>query len=264
MSRKKENKFKSFLSSNGYYLVFTFICAFCLISYFVANDIFNQKQNTEVLGASVIPGVWVQGQRFEDCPEAEIVDASGCIRPSYFDDYKKFPVQKIFSDDQDRILFSNDVLFLSGIFTPQDFIDNEVWDNMYIGDLNLRINNKQWVFEDVVWSREENSALVSLVEVDDGYLIVLHPSVTLSQRNKHFWVFKYDLDSDNVSQLYFMEGDNRKVFIDSSEVSFFEKEGDNFFVFERFDPSLFGSSEVTLYEFNSDLEYWRSFVLQKE
>jgi hypothetical protein len=264
MSRKKENKFKSFLSSKGYYFVFTIICALCLFSYFLANDAFEKKQHKEVLGASAVRGVWVQGKQFNDCPESESLSVSGCIKSSFFDDYKELPMQRVFSDNQDRILFSNDVLFLSGIFTPQDFIDNEVWDNMYVGELNLRINNKQWVFEDVVWSREENTALVSLVEVDDGYLIVLHPSVTLSQRTKRFWVFKYSSNSDTVSQLYFTQSQSRKVFIESSDVSVLEKDSILYLVFERFDPSLFGSSEVIFYEFNSDLEYWRSFVLQRE
>ena len=267
MSREKENSFKNFLDQDGYLFVFTLVCAVCLLSFFVSSGYF-QKENpdVEVLGASStsIKGVWLSGGDNRDCPEADSLDVDGCIESSYINNKFTQLTPEVVSFDKDgRVLFSNDKLFISGIFDIKEYVDSDLWDGLYVGDLNLKINSKQWVFESVVWSRDDSS-LISIFEKDDGYFILLYPSVTLTNRTRNFWVFEYLEEEDTVEKLFFDFSDGKRAYIESTFGSFLEKDDELYFMFERLDPSLGGNSEVDLFRFGSSLEFFKSFLLLKE
>jgi hypothetical protein len=262
MSRKGKRKISNFLVQYGYLFVFTLISAFALLSYFWANDYFIKSHSKEVLGSSSIRGLWVRADSDDSCSEASIINASGCIKDDYFSDYEVLNSQKISLDGTGKFVFSNDYLFMSGIFYMKEFINNDVWSNLQIGDLSLKINDRQWVFEDVVWSKEDINSLMEIVRIDGNYLILLHPSVTLTGQNRQFWAFEYFMSSDTVSTVFF-DRDGKRSFVESTYGEILEKDSELYLKLERYDPSLMGSSEVVLYEFDKDFVFLNNFVLKK-
>jgi hypothetical protein len=266
MSREKENSFKNFLDQDGYLFVFTLVCAACLLSFFVASGYFEKENpDVQVLGttSSSIKGVWFRGSDDKGCSEAESLEVDGCIESSYFSKFTQLNAELVSFDEDGRVLFSNDQLFISGIFDIREYVDSDLWEGVYVGDLNLKINSRQWVFENMVWSRDD-SFLISIFKKDDGYFILLYPSVTLTNRSRNFWVFEYLEEGDTVEKLVFDFPDGRRAYIESTFGSVLEKDGDLFFMFERLDPSLGGNSEVDLFRFGSSLEFFKSFLLLKE
>ena len=245
MSRKKESCFKVFLVEEGYILAFTLITVLSLFSYFWANDYFVKQSGRKVLGTSSVRGVWINGGNTDEVESVR----------SNFDEYERVPTQELYFDDQGRVLFSNNDLSISGIFTMKEFINDDVWKNLYIGDLNLKISNRQWVFESVVWDREHTESVMTLFKTDDRYLIVLHPSVTLTGREKRFWVFEYVTDDGIIKPISFLKSEEERVFIESSYVEILEKDGDIFIKFEREDPALLGEKEFELYRYDDNLVY---------
>jgi hypothetical protein len=260
MSRKKKSEFQNFLEQKGYFFVFTLVSAVCLFSYFFVNSNFAKNNEKNVLGTSSIRGIWVRGVD-NGCPEARLIDAKGCISRSYFDDYEILSSEEIALDRDGRLVFSNDSLFVSGIFDVNEVIDDEVWDSLYVGDLNLRINNKQWVFQNVVWDKERSSSILSIVQIDSGYLVTFHPSVTLTGRTKQFWVFEYLAKEDRVDELYF-DMDGKRAFVEATFGSFISKNGGIFLRLDREDPVLLEGREVMLFEFDDSLRFIKNFVLR--
>lgn len=263
MSREKSKGFKDFLERDGYLFVFTFVCGIALLSYFFANKYILSNSEKNVLGTSTLRGMWVNVGTGIECPEMGGLDVEGCIEDSYFEDFSQIEGETVYFDDDGRVVYSNDEIFVSGIFYVNRGLDNDVWKNVYIGDLNLKINSRQWVFEDVVWNRAE-SPLVDIIPTDTGYFIILYPSITLTSRSKQFWVFEYVLEDDIVKNLSFVDSDGDRAFIESTYVSVLEYEGDIYFKFERLDPSLMSNREVGLYRYDGDLELFRSFLLLRE
>jgi hypothetical protein len=265
MSREKENSFKNFLDQDGYLFVFTLVCAVCLLSFFVASGYFEGNEDSQVLGtSSSIKGVWFKGADDKECPEASSLDVDGCIRSEYFNKgFTELNPERVSFDSDGRVSFSNEELFISGIFDIKEYVDSDLWKGVYVGDLNLKINNKQWVFENVVWSREDSS-LISIFKKDNGYFILFYPSVSLTNRSRNFWVFEYLEEGDTVEKLFFDFPDGKRAYIESTFGSILEKDSELFFKFERLDSSLGGNSEVDLFRFGSSLEFFKSFLLLKE
>lgn len=263
MSKKKSKALEDFLKRDGYLLVFTLISAITLVSYFLANKSFTTNLEREVLGSTALRGVWVDAGMGIECPEMRGLDVEGCIEDSYFEDFSQIESETVHFEDDGRIVYSNDEMFVSGIFDVSRSLDNDVWKDVYIGDLNLKINSRQWVFEDVVWNRAE-SPLVDVVPSDKGYFVIFYPSITLTSRTKQFWVYEYVLEDDIVRSLSFIDSDGDRAFIESSIFSILEYEGDLFFRFDRLDPSLMRNREVRLYRYDGDLELFRSFLLLRE
>jgi hypothetical protein len=264
MSKKERSSFKEFLQQDGYLLIFTLVCGITLLSYFLANGAFSSNSSdTSVLGINSLRGVWVNGGDGIKCPEMRGLDVDGCITESYFREFKEVDYQNVSFNDEGRIVYSNDDFFVSGIFDIKDTLNNDVWRNVYIGDLNLKINSRQWVFESVVWNKAE-SPIFNIISIDTGYLLIFYPSITLTSNTRQFWVFEYVLEDDTVRNLSYVDFDVDRAFIESSNISVLEYEGDIYFRFDRLDPSLMGNREVRLYRFDGDLKLFRSFLLLAE
>jgi hypothetical protein len=235
-----------------------------LISYFVVNNEFLiQKEKQEVLGASSVRGIWVSSNT-EDCPQASIVDASGCIKRDFFKEYNRLNKQELFFNDQGHIIFSNDHLFVSGMFTVKKVVDNELWSNLRVGSLNLKINDSQWVLEDVVWNKDSPQPVISLIQVNSNYLVILHPSVTLNGLGKQFWAFEYKQETESIRSLSFSQEEGNIGFVDSSYFDVLTKDDTVFLKFERVDPALMGSREVVLYEYSKNFEFIDRYILKVE
>jgi hypothetical protein len=263
MSRKKTEN-KNFLVQDGYLLVFVFVCIFGLISYFFINSkLPSQEEIREVLGTGSIKGVWVSSNT-NSCPEANLVNANGCITKDFFKEYESLDKQELFFDDQGKIVFSDDKIFVSGIFTVERVVDNELWPNLRVGDLNIKINDNQWVLEDVVWDRDDPQAVVSLVWIDSSYLVLFHPSVSLTGLSKQFWAFEYEDEESSIRSLSFLQKEGTLGFVDSSYVDVLKKDDTIFLKFERVDPALMGSREVVLYEYGENLEFVDRYILKAE
>ncbi len=262
MSRKSKSKLQKFLEQKGYLFVFTLVAGVCLFSYFLANSNFVSKQETNVLGTSSIRGIWVKGVN-NDCPEADLVDAKGCIDSSYFDEYTTLLSKDIALDRDGRLVFSNDSILISGIFDVKEVVDDEVWNNLFVGDLNLKINGRQWVFEGVVWDRQNSSAVVSVVDTNDGYLILLYPSVTLTGRTRQFWIFKYLMEDDRLERVYF-DKDGKRAFVEATDGEFLSKGDELFLRLDREDPVLLEGREVMLFEYGESLRFLKNFVFKEK
>ncbi len=266
MSSKKSDRLRDFLDRDGYLYVFTLVCVVCLLSFFVASGYFEGSgAESKVLGASSsIRGVWFKGSDYRGCPEASSLTVDGCIESSYFNNrFTELSPELLSYDGNGRALFSNDQLFISGVFDIKEYVDSDLWEGVYVGDLNLKINNRQWVFERVVWSSDD-SFLISVLKKEDGYFILLYPSVTLTNRSRNFWAFEYLEESDTVEKMTFDFPDGKRAYIESTFGSFLEKDGELFLKLERLDPSLEGNSEVELFRLGHNLEFFRSFLLLKE
>jgi hypothetical protein len=264
MSRDRKKALKEFLQSDGYLLVFTAVCGLTLFSYFLANREFGQENQREVLGStSALKGVWVNSGTGIECPEMRGLDVEGCITDSYFENFNEIEGESVNYDREGRVVYSNDEIFVSGIFEMESVLNNDVWKDVYLGNLNLKINSRQWVFEDVVWNKAEESVL-DIIPTDTGYLVIFYPSITLTSRTKQFWVFEYSSDDDMVRNLSFVDSEGDRAYIESSYVSVLQYGEDTFLRFDRLDPSLMGNVEVGLYEYSGGLELFRSFLLLKE
>jgi hypothetical protein len=263
MSRKDRNSFKNFLVRDGYLIIFSLICGVVLFSYFWANKSFESEDDYKVLGSSSIRGIWFKADSAKDCPGADLVNADACVDSTYFDDFESFPTNSIDFDDRGRVLYSNDHLFISGIFDMQEYVDDEIWNNLEIGSLTLKINDRQWVFEDVVLNKEDINSLLEIVKTDSGYLIVLHPSVTLTGRGRHVWVFEYLSEEDSVKQLYFEES-GKKAFVEGTYTEIIKEEEGLILKIDWIDPALMGSREVNLYELTDVLLHKYTFVVLPE
>lgn len=191
------------------------------------------------------------------------LDVEGCITDSYFQDFNEIDSQSISYDRDGRVVFSNDEIFVSGIFERESVLNNDVWKDVYLGNLNLKINNRQWVFEDVVWNKGQEP-VVDIMPSDKGYLVIFYPSITLTSRTKQFWVFEYISEDDIVKNLSFSDLEGDRAYIESSYASVLEYGEDTFLRFDRVDPSLMGNVEVALYELNGGLELFKSLLLLKE
>jgi hypothetical protein len=264
MSREKNEGFKSFLEQNGYFLVLTVVCGLGLFSYFYASGHLQRGNQKQVLGStSSIRGVWVKAHSAQDCKGSNLINADACITDEYFNEYEKLPIQKIDIDRHGRVVFSNDHLFISGIFDMREFVNDEIWSNLQIGSLNLKINNRQWVFEDVVSSREDINSLLSIAKTQEGYLIIMHPSVTLTGRGRQIWVFEYFTKDGSIEKVYFDDG-GRRAFVESTYAEVLKDGEELLLKLVREDPSLSGSKEVNLYEFDEVLTHRNTFLLQSE
>ncbi|MDD3474500.1 MAG: hypothetical protein PHP08_01185 [Candidatus Dojkabacteria bacterium] len=264
MSRKKSRKVKNFLEQDGYLLVFTLICLLSLVTYFLANRYF-LSNDQQVLDITSVKGVWVSTVGSNDCPEAELIDANGCIDNSYFDKYTELNTQRISIDDNGKVIFSNTDLFINGSFDTKEVVDSDVWDTVYIGDFTLKINERNWVFKDLVWKEGSNEYVLGITKVDNGYLISFFPSASLDTLQKQLWIFEYSDDTDSVSQLFFKKNGSSSVFIDSTYVSILEDEDDIFLRIDYLDPSLVDGREVILYEYvNNGLDFINNYVLKAD
>lgn len=264
MSRKMNGKVKSFLVQDGYLLVFTLICLICLIVYFFANK-FLMDTGEEVLDTTSVKGVWVSTVDSNTCPEAGLVNASGCIDESYFNEYTKLSTQRISLDDSGKIIFSNDDLFINGNFDITESVDSEVWDIVYIGDFSLKINERNWVFKDLVWKEGSSEYVLGVTKIDNGYLISFFPSASLNTLQRQLWVFEYSQSDDSVKQVFFKDSKGSTVFIDSTYVSVLERDSDYFLRVDLVDPSLVDSREVILYKYSSNsLDFVKNYILKAD
>jgi hypothetical protein len=263
MSKKKNKAFNEFLVQDGYLIVFTLVSAITLFSYFYSTKLFSVEEDRNVLGSTALRGVWVDVGTGIECPEMRGLDVDGCVTSPYFDQFDNVNVESVSFNSEGKITYTNEDLYISGIFYTKKTLNNDVWRDVYIGDINFKINNRQWVYEDVVWNKAQ-SPIVDIVTTDDGYIVIFYPSITLTSRTKHFWVFEYNVKDDLVRNLSFKDSDGDRSFLESSYVSVLNYEGDIFLRFDRVDPSLMGNKDVRLYRFNSDLELYRSVLLLEE
>ena len=262
MSRKKKKLIRDFLEQDGYLLVFTLICLLSLVAYFLANK-YLVDNGGEILDTTSIKGVWVSTVGSNDCPEANLMNASGCIDYSYFKDYTELNTHRIAMDSNGRVVFANSDIFINGNFDINESIDSEMWDVGYVGDFTLKINERNWVFKDLVWKEGSNEYVLGVTGVDDGYLVSFFPSASLNTLLKQLWIFKYSESTDTVTQLFFYKDGGKGVFIDSTYVSFLEKGEKIFLRVDLLDPSLVDSREVVLYEYNEDsLDFVRDYILK--
>jgi hypothetical protein len=114
-----------------------------------------------------------------------------------------------------------------------------------------------------VWDKESSSSILSIVQIDSGYLLVFHPSVTLTGRTKQFWVFEYVTEDDRVDRVYF-DMDCKRAFVEATLSSFISKDGGIFLRLDREDPVLLEGREVMLFEFDDSLRFMKNFVFKVE
>lgn len=263
MSRKKENRYNNFLDQNGYLLVFTLVSIITLGAYFFASS--NQKSNAElqVLGTSSVRGVWFNPGGRRICKEAERFNATDCITKDDLGRYLKVSKKDYSLDSDGNLMFSNDVLFVNANFEKKRVVDSDVWDELYIGNIDLKINDRSWVFENVVWGKEFDNSLISLVDLGNTYLIVFYPSSSLTGLNRQFWVFEYSVEEDVLNTISFVKDNEDRAFLESTNLSIYEDDEGLFFVFESLDPSYGGNSLLDFYAFRTDFEFLDRFVLLK-
>lgn len=263
MSKEKENRFENFLESEGYLLVFTLVCAITLLTYFIANRNFSPQGERVVLGTSVLRGVWFSDDETVDCPGLDIPEIDGCITDNYLEKFEVKNTNIFRLDDRGRFAFTDENFNMNASFNIKRKADEDIWEDVYIGDLNLKINKRNWVFEDVVWNRA-GEPIFEIYTSDSGYTIIFYPSITLTGLSKQFWVFEYYLDSNTVECIYFIEGEDTRAFVEASDVSIVEYEGDTYFMFKRLDPSLMGNTEISFYRFDDGLRLYKRFLLLSE
>jgi hypothetical protein len=264
MSKKKDNgDIKEFLQQNAYLFAFTFVCGLGLASYMIANEYFDQifvNDHTYVLNSASVKGVWVSKSGIS-CPNIPNLNVDSCVDSSYFDNYKTLNTTNSSFDDKGRLLFSTDTLFVSGMFEKREQLNKDIWPNVYIGDFNIKINGKQVVYQNVVWDTQSTDSILKVFKLDDGYIVVVSPWVSMVNRTKQFWVYRIYSNSDMVHTLKFVNDQSRRSLLESSEVSFNQK-GENVYVFfSRQDPSLMGNSEVELYRLEDNLIYDQRVLL---
>ena len=262
-ARKRGSEVRGFLVQEGYLFAFAFVCLLCLLSYFVCNNYFTKYKSREVLGTSIVKGVWIKSSSGNECYGIGLVDANGCIDSTYFDKYEKLPIQQISLNEYSEIVFVNESFLVTGTFDVKEIIDDEVWDNLQIGSLSVKVNNRQWIFENVVWKEESNDSLISLVKIDNRYLIIIHPAISLTGRDKQFLAFEYLIDKGSVRSVYFSDSDGKKAFVESTYVEVLEKDNDAFVKFEYENPALMGNKEILLYKYNNTLELVHTFILEE-
>jgi hypothetical protein len=260
MSRKKESGIKNFLDLNGYLLVFTSVSIITLCSYFLASS--NQKSDGElqVLGTSSVRGVWFNTGGYSKCNQAKEFDATDCITKSDLDKYLKVNKKEYSLDSEGNLMFSNDELFVNANFEKKRGVDSDVWNDLYIGNIDLKINDRSWVFENVVWGKEFDNSLVSIVNLEKSYLIIFHPSTSLTGLNRQFWVFEYRVEDDVLNTVSFVKDNEDRAFLESTDFSVYEDDDGLFFVFESLDPSYNGYSLLDFYSLNTDLQFEDRFV----
>jgi hypothetical protein len=253
MSRKKFSKVKDFLEQDGYLLVFTLICLVSLATYFLASK-YLVGDGKEVLDTTSVKGVWVS-----------VDNSNGYIDQSYFNEYDEVNTQRLTMDDNGKIIFSNSDLFINGSFDTKEVLDTEMWDIAYIGDFTLKINERNWVFKDLVWKEGSSEYVLGVTKIDNGYLISFFPSVSLNILQKQLWVFEYSGSDDSVKQVFFKNSQGSTVFIDSTYLSVLKKDGDYFLRVDFVDPSLVGGREVLLYKYTSNsLDFLKSYILKAD
>ena len=253
MSRKKFSKVKDFLEQNGYLLVFTLICLISLATYFLASK-YLIGDGKEVLDTTSVKGIWVS-----------VDNSNSYIDQSYFNEYNEVNTQRLTMDKNGRIIFSNNDLFINGSFDITESLDGEMWDVAYVGDLTLKINERNWVFKDLVWKEGSSEYVLGVTEIDNGYLISFFPSVSLNTLQKQLWVFEYSGSDDSVKQIFFKDNQGSTVFIDSTYVSVLEKDGKYFLRIDLLDPSLVEGREVVLYKYSSNsLDFLKSYILKAD
>lgn len=264
MSPKEEKgNFKEFVNQNGYMFVFSLVCGFGLLSYILCSSYLQEifrSRDAYVLNTSSVKGVWVSDVGIK-CPNIKNLEVDMCVEDSYFEDFNSREVLEIALDQKGRILFTNEEIFLSGFFDIKDFLNKDVWADIYLGDLNIKINEKQWVFKNIVWDKTSQDSLVSILETDTSYLLVISPSVSMVNRTKQFWIYEYNKKSETLSSRDFFNGATKRRFIESGEVSFALVEDEIYLLFERFDPALLGNSEIELYKWEGDLQYYKKVLL---
>ncbi|MCD4811571.1 hypothetical protein K8R14_03135 [bacterium] len=262
-SKPKKKDYGEFINQNGYLFVFTIICGLGLLSYFVCSRYFEEifiKRELYVLESSAVKGVWIDNASIR-CPNIEGLDVDRCVEYSYLDNFEILSTENILFDSNGRVLFSNDELFVSGIFDRRELLNQEIWPDVYIGDLNIKINHKQWVYEDVVLDMESKDPILSLFKTDDGYILLLSPSVSMVNRTKQFWVYKYVSKTEEISGMSFYKDGTPRVFFESGSVSFDAKGSDIFLLFERDDPALMGNIEVEIYRVGQNLSFEQRILL---
>jgi hypothetical protein len=114
-----------------------------------------------------------------------------------------------------------------------------------------------------VWDKERSSSILSIVQVDSGYLVTFHPSVTLTGHMKQFWLFEYVTEDDRVDRVYF-DMDGKRAFVEATFGSFISKDGGIFLRLDREDPVLLEGREVMLFEFDDSLRFLKNFVFKVE
>jgi len=262
-SKSKGRNLKEFLSQNGYLLVFTIMCGLGLLSYLVCNiyfeEIFN-REKTYVLNTSVVKGVWISSEELK-CPEIDNLDIDRCVEASYFDRFQVLDTQQIRFDSNGRILFSNDEIFVSGIFDQSEQLNRDIWPNVYVGDLNIKINDRQWVYESVIWDIDSNDPLLEIFKTDTGYILLFSPSVSMVNRTKRFWVYEYNVKTEKIEGLSFYNDGNKRAFFESGKCIFVLKNEELYLLFERYDPILMGNTEVEIYNLTKDLYFDQRVLL---
>jgi hypothetical protein len=179
------------------------------------------------------------------------------------DQYLKVSKKDYSLDSDGNLMFSNDVLFVNANFEKKRVVDSDVWDELYIGNIDLKINDRSWIFENVVWGKEFDNAIISLVDLGDTYLIFFHPSTSLTGLNRQFWVFEYRVEGDVLNTKSFVKENEDRAFLESTTFSVYEDDEGLFFVFESLDPSYDGNSLLDFYSFNTDFEFLDRFVFIK-
>ncbi|MCD4756276.1 hypothetical protein K8R20_01520 [bacterium] len=262
-SKPQRVTYKEFLNQNGYFLVFTLICGLGLLSYFFCNSHFEKifgEREIYVLDSSAVKGVWISNEGI-GCPNIDNLDVERCVEDIYLDSFQALPTKDIQYDDNGRILFSNDELFISGVFDKREVLNQEIWPDVYIGDLNIKINHRQWVYEDVVFDMESDDPILSLLQTDDGYILLLSPSISMVNRTRQFWVYEYTSTTGDIKVMKIFEDSTPRVFLESSRASFREKNDHIYLLFERFDPALMGNIEVEIYMVGESLQFDQRILL---
>ena len=263
MSRKKQSGVKNFLDQEGYLLVFTFVSIITLGAYFLATS--NQKSDGElkVLGTSSVRGVWFNSGGNRKCNQAKEYNATDCITKNDLDNYLKVNKGEYSLDSEGNLMFSNDVIFVNANFEKKRGVDSDVWNDLFIGNIDLKINDRSWVFENVVWGKDFDNSLVSIVNLENSYFVVFHPSASLTGLNRQFWVFEYKVEDDVLNTVSFVKDNEDRAFLESTDFSVYENDNGLFFVFESLDPSYNGYSLLDFYSLNTDLQFQDRFVFLK-
>lgn len=255
----KENKFdlKSFLVQEGYLIVFAFICLFVFGAYFYFDLALDSNKEVEIVDTSAVRGVWIQGGSSLECPKFDNFDYQNCVEGDFLERYREIEPIVIDIDSRGTIIFSNEDLLISGIFTKRSSLDSQ----SYLGDLSIRINQRYFVYNDIVLNNYSTDFL-KIYPKSDGYLIVFMPPVNMTGLVRRVWLFEYSHDEE-LRKLSFNYEDSLKSFVEISDILLLKRDNKFYIMNKIMDPSLMGNIFLEIFTYDDRIEILDTLLLKE-
>lgn len=256
MSLEEKKSFKDFLIQEGYLIVFAVICLGILSSYMYFVNNVDSESSMEVLGTSSIQGVWLTGlPTKEGCPEYDDFNYDVCVDRDFLRRYQALESVLINMDSNGNILYSNEDILITGFFNKETSLDQ----GGHLGNLTLRINDRYWVYRDVVFS-DFTKDILRVYELSEGYLISFTPSLSTTGLSRQIWMFSLSPQGE-VNRLAFEVRGNIKSFLQGTDVDILKKGKDIYIGLKTMDPLLMGDLILDVFEYNKESIHFLNTVL---